>query len=248
MSTTKKTIKEQVEKYLDENFEIKEIENIPSIDDTWLTFGNRGYLFKACVVFIDLRGSTKLLSTHKKKVVAKIHSAYLDVAASIANDFKGEIRSYNGDSILIFFPGNTKQAIRDGVKTAMKIVHAINDESDGINTILKRKNYSTLNFGIGIDHGEILATKIGIKGFNNRDIFWDSINVNKAVKLSDKGENPYHIYISDTVKTNLLEEVQYHTKKDEFGYEKKIDMWQQDTFLFLDEYKYCYKTNYYWKI
>lgn len=244
---SKKTIKEQVEKYLDENFETEDVDEVPSIRDS-LRFENHGYIFKACIVFIDLRGSTKLLATHQKKVVAKIHSAYLHVAATIAHESGGNIRSYNGDSILIFFPGNTKDAIRDGVKTAMKIVNAINDESEGLNILLKKKNYSTLDFGIGIDHGEILATKIGIKGFDNRDIFWDSINVNKAVKLSDKGQNPYHIYISNAIKENLLDEVKYHQKKDYYGYETKVDMWSQDTFTFNGEYIYCHKTNYIWNV
>lgn len=51
----------------------------------------------------------------------------------------------------------------------MKMKYMISDSESGINNYLSK--YSAIDFGIGIDDGKILATKIGIAGENNRDIF-----------------------------------------------------------------------------
>jgi len=76
---------------------------VPTLDDSRLTFGNKGLKFEATVLFIDLRGSTALLNNHNKSTVAKIHKAYYYAIVKISKLLGGENRSFNGDSLLVFF-------------------------------------------------------------------------------------------------------------------------------------------------
>ena len=81
--------------------------------------------------------------------------------------------------------------------------------------------YSNIDFGIGIDDGKILCTKVGLSGFNNRDLVWIGNPVNKSVKIGDNLKSPYHIGISSHVYNNLTDDVKYHEKENHFFNFKK---------------------------
>jgi class 3 adenylate cyclase len=172
----KDDIKSKVKAILDERFEVTDVTYVPKIDDPKLTFGNTGLKFTGSSLFIDLRGSTTVLNTHNKPTVAKLHMAFFHTIVKIANSLDGNVRSFNGDSALIFFQGNLKATLSTAVKCAMQIKYMIDNSEGGINELLKK--YSKLDFGIGIDHGNILCTKVGIGGEHNRDIFWIGNPVN----------------------------------------------------------------------
>ena len=73
-----------------------------------LTFGNTGLKFEATVLYIDMRNSTEILNKHNRATVAKMHMAYFHTVVKIANSLGGEVRSFNGDSMLVFFKGPQK--------------------------------------------------------------------------------------------------------------------------------------------
>jgi len=70
---------------MDENFVIEDVTYVPSIDNTKLTFGNKGLRFEATVLFIDMRGSTKILNNHNKSTFSKIHMAYFHTIIKLAD-------------------------------------------------------------------------------------------------------------------------------------------------------------------
>ena len=184
-----------------------------------------------------MRGSTKLLNNHKKRTVAKIHMSYFHAIVKIANANDGHVRSFNGDSALIFFQGNYKENISNAVITAMKIKYMLSDSDNGINTILKE--YSKIDFGIGIDYGDVLCTKVGTGGEHNRDLFWVGNCVNKSTRIGDKCNYPSHVGISELVYTNLNDNAKYGTKKNYYG--EEVDMWTSSYF----EYNGNTETYYY---
>jgi len=191
----KDDIKKKVSDIVDSDFEVEEVTYVPNIDDNKLTFGNKGLRFEATVLHIDMRGSTKILNNHNKTSVAKIHMSYFHTIVKVARSLGGSVRSFNGDSMLVFFPGKTRQTLSNAVKAAMWMKYIISDSKEGINNTLLK--YSEIDFGIGLDDGEILCTKIGIGGeSSNKGLFWAGNPVNKSVKLSDNAKNPKHIYIS----------------------------------------------------
>ncbi|GAB5416057.1 MAG: hypothetical protein Crog4KO_13580 [Crocinitomicaceae bacterium] len=237
----KEDIKSKVKAIIDDKFEIEEVTYVPKIDNTKLTFGNTGLKFEATVLFIDMRGSTKTLNNHNKSTVAKIHMAYFHTIVKIANSLNGNVRSFNGDSALVFFQGTTKDSLSNAVKAAMHLNHMLSHES-GIKKNLSK--YTELDFGIGIDDGKILATKVGIGGEHNRDIFWIGNAVNRSTVLGDKAKLPTAIYISGWVYDNLLDFVLY----EDADANLKVNMWERVNVKYNGREETCYRTSYQWSI
>ena len=57
-------------------FEVVNTESVPTLDNKQLTFGCKGLQFKATVLYIDMRGSTKLFDAHQKRGIAKLHNIH----------------------------------------------------------------------------------------------------------------------------------------------------------------------------
>ena len=242
----KDEIKSKVKSILDEKFEVTDISYVPKIDDSKLTFGNTALKFTGSTLFIDLRGSTKVLNEFNRTTVAKSHMAFFHTIVKIANSLDGNVRSFNGDSALIFFHGNLKETLSTAVKCAMKIKYMIDNDEGGINELLKK--YSKLNFGIGVDHGNIICTKVGVGGEHNRDIFWIGNAVNKSTVLGDNSSNPNHISISSYVYSNLLDWAKYGNRKNLWGKDEKVDMWTRGIFTYNDKQEYYYYTSWHWGV
>lgn len=228
---------------VDENFVIEDVAYVPEINNSKLTFGCTGLRFEATVLYIDMRGSTAILNKHNKSTVAKIHMIYFHAIVKIANSLGGDVRSFNGDSLLVFFQGTTKNSLSTAVKAAMQMRYAL---TQLVNSQLEK--YSTIDFGIGIDDGKILATKIGVGGENNRDLIWIGNAVNKSTVISDKCKSPYYIGISNYVYDNLNDDVKYHIKKNSWAGEEKVDMWTRGIINYNDVSQYYYYTSYFWTL
>jgi adenylate cyclase len=236
----KDDITKKVKDIMDTKFEVIDISYVPEITDSKLTFGNKGLRFEATVLNIDMRGSTKILNKHNRSTVAKIHMAYFHTLVKIASKLGGHVRSFNGDSMLVFFPGTTIKTVSDAVKTAMHMKYMISNKNSGINQLLSK--YSAIDFGIGIDDGEILVTKIGVGGdSNNKGLFWAGNAVNKAVKLSDRANYPKHICISKRVYNNMQDRTKYKDAQN-----KLDNMWTYNTFNYNGIEEYFYETSYHW--
>ncbi len=237
----KDDIRNKVQSIVDESFTVADITYVPKLDDSKLTFGNTGLKFDATTLFIDMRGSTEVLNKHNRTTVAKIHMSYFHAIVKIANALNGHVRSFNGDSALIFFQGTTKASLSAAVQAAMQIKYMLSDEKEGINTILKK--YSEINFGIGIDYGDVLCTKVGLGGEHNRDLFWIGNCVNKSTVISNERKSPHHIGISSFVYNNLLDNVKYGLQKDIWGQDVKVDMWTRGNFQYNGNLEIYYYTS-----
>src|SRR4051812_16298566 len=79
------------------DYTISDVDYIPNIKDSRLTFGNTGLGLTASVLYIDMRGSTDLLLQHHRQTVAKIQKAYLHIAVAVVSRNGGQVRSFNGD-------------------------------------------------------------------------------------------------------------------------------------------------------
>lgn len=165
----------------------------------------------------------------------------------IAKSLGGEVRSFNGDSVLAFFQGTTKNSLSNAVKAAMKIKYMIASSESGINALLAK--YSAVDFGIGLDDGKILCTKVGVGGDNNtKDLIWIGNAINKAVIISDECRSPKHIGISSYVYNNLNDEVKYVTRKNYWGQEESVDIWNPYYVMYNGERHKFYKTTYHWSV
>lgn len=228
----KDDIIKKAKEILDGAFTVTDVTTVPSISDSRLTFGNTGLRFEATVLYIDMRGSTGILHKHNRTTVSKIHMVYFHTVVKIAQSFGGEVRSFNGDSLLVFFQGTTKASLSDAVAAALQIRYIITNELNGL-----LSKYSALNFGIGLDHGHILCTKVGVGGnSNNQDLFWVGKAVNKAVVISDECNSPYFIGISSYVYANLEDHVKTGGDSN--------NMWSAYYVTYNENQELFYKTHY----
>jgi class 3 adenylate cyclase len=217
-----------VKEVVDGDFAIHDVDYVPKADDGRLTFGNKGLRFSATTLYIDMRGSTAVLNSHNRASMGKIYKCYFHVIVSVIDKFKGEIRSFNGDGMLVFFIGFDKAAKNRAVRAALQIKYMLTSEEAGI--AKKMDKYTSPDFGIGVDSGNILCTKIGIPGGNSQDLVWVGNAVNKAVRIGDRQRAPQHLGISKTVYEALTDDFKNQEKdwllSGLLG-RRKIALWQE---------------------
>jgi len=227
-------IENKVKDYLAGDYEIKEVTIIPSVDD--VPIGKKARKMDVCAFNIDLRKSSELLEVHQKQTSGKIHKAFLTATAMVVDYYDGEIRSFNGDGLLAFWPANTKKEITLTVKVGMILTWFLDKK-----LAPHFEKYTELDFGIGIDWGEVYILRAGItRQTNNNDLIFIGKCVNFAVAMSKKAKDPYHVEISTSTHNNLHEDRKFATKDGE-----KENMWEDSSVVWNDKEYKTKKTNWY---
>jgi class 3 adenylate cyclase len=237
----KQDVTTKVEEYLSGDYEVEETTGIPAPKD--VAFGNKAKKAKLCVFYIDLRKSTELLFVHQKQTAGKIHKAFLHTVAATVLDFGGVIRGFKGDSLMAMWPANYKSEVSKCVQAAMTVKWFLDVE-----LAEKFEQYSKVDFGIGIDWGEVFITRAGIpRDSNNNDLIFMGKCINFAVAIGEQAKGPDHVEISRTVFDNLEDRAQYGKRKDFFGNEIKVSMWREGKVEWLGESHPTNVTNWYWE-
>jgi len=230
-------IENTIKEYLEGDYEINPFDGIPTIDN--VTFGKKAYKTEMTTFSIDLRKSSQLLFDHQNQTTGKIHKAFLTATAKTIQYFGGEIRDFQGDSILAFWKGKNKPDIQAAVRAALAIKWLLSKR-------LKNyfQKYTELNYGIGIDNGDIYVVRAGIKrNPNNNDLVYIGKSVNFAVAIANKAENPNNIEISPIVYNNLNDDLWY--ANDKLG--NKVNMWRNGNTGWNNKNYPTYYTNYRWE-
>lgn len=232
----------KVEEYLDGDYEIEEVTAIPSVTD--VPFGNKAKKMKVCVFYIDLRKSTELLFVHQKQTAGKIHKAFLHAVSATVLNFGGNIRGFKGDSLMALWPANYKSEITKCVQAAMTIKWFLDVElSDQF------EQFSKIDFGIGVDWGEVLISRAGIpRDTNNNDLIFMGRCINFAVAIGEQAKGPGHVEISRSTYDNLEDKAIYGDGKDWFGNAAKVDMWETGTVIWQGESRNTNLTRWHWKV
>lgn len=196
-------LENQVREYLAGDYEVSEITDIPTVDN--VSFKKKAKKLNLCAYSIDLRNSSDLLFKHQKQTSGKIHKAFLTVAAKVAQKYGGKIRSFQGDSILVFWPAANKRQLTDAVRAAMVTKWLLDIEFSK-----HFEKYEKLDFGIGIDWGEVFILRAGIsRDANNNDLVFIGKCVNFAVAIANQARSPAHVEISRSIFNNLEEDMNY---------------------------------------
>jgi class 3 adenylate cyclase len=189
---------------------------------TSLTFDN-GFYVDVTVLFVDIRGSKELSETHTKPVLAKLYRAYISEVISVLRYTSTIHEIYvEGDGIWAVFNTIKKKEVNEVFETAARVSSLI----DTINIKLKKKGYSTLTVGIGLDDGESLYVKAGAKGAGINEVVWLGRLVGSTAQLCSYGNKTWtdgEVMVSNSVQSNLNEKYQ--------------------GFLNWNEARQCYQTN-----
>lgn len=168
-----------------------------------LTYKN-GYYVNVTAIFIDIVGSSDMTDEHKRPTLAKMYRAFLSECVAIMNsetDCK-EI-NINGDCVWGVFDTPYKSDIDNVISVAAKLNSMIRI----LNYKLRKKKYSEISVGIGIDYGRALMVKAGYSGSGISDVIWMGDVVNSACHLCNKAGRGGRktIIVSDVVYGNLNE-------------------------------------------
>lgn len=207
----KKLTAGKLEKIVDDAFktkyQIKYGLSIPKVTD--MPFGNLGKIINISVIFVDIRYSTKIVSEVRHTTAAKMFKAFMKGIASIATNGGGKIRAFNGDGVLVVFYGSDGpvQAVKVAGQISWYLGEVLKKRLDKIldqNQVL-HKNKIEFDYGIGVDYGEVLVVRGGIKGLHNNDLVWVGNVPNYAAKLSHKSRKNFHIHITKNVYQGLTD-------------------------------------------
>jgi class 3 adenylate cyclase len=191
----KNDVSEEVSTILASDFVINltSTNTVPHSDDAAITFpnldgGSQGVkVVETAVLYVDMRRSTQLSLRHHPHTVTKLYSAFVRAMTRSAKVFSGEVRGIIGDRVMMLF--DTDECYANAVYTAILI------NSVCRYVINKNFPYEEVSFGIGIDHGRMLATKTGIRRHGSaqqsyRSLVWLGRPANVASKLTDNANKP----------------------------------------------------------
>lgn len=218
-------IENQTRDYLSGDYEVVETTTIPTPDD--VPFGKKAKKMNLTVLSIDIRKSSSLLTGKHKQTAGKIHKAFLTIVSKVVKYFDGEIRSFQGDALLAFWHANTKEEISKVVKCAMRIKWFLD-----IKLSSYFEEYQKIDFGIGVDWGEVFIVRAGIsRDANNNDLVYIGKCVNFATAIANEAYGPNHVEISSVTYSNLLDDLKYGTNNDG----ERVDIWTKGVLNWNDE-------------
>lgn len=168
-----------------------------------LTFKN-GYYVNVTSLFIDIVGSSDMTDEHRRPTLAKMYRTFLSECVAIMNaETNCKEININGDCVWGIFDTPQKKDINAVISVAAKL----NSMIKILNYKLRKKKYSEIAIGIGIDYGRALMVKAGYSGSGINDVIWMGDVVNSACHLCGKaGRNGRKvIVISDCIYSNLNE-------------------------------------------
>lgn len=111
------------------------------------------------ILISDLRGFSAMSENVSPEKVLEIINLYLAEMTDIINHYKGTINDFMGDGIFVMFGAPVSFA--DNAQRATTCAIAMQLAMEGINQKLVQMSLPSLEMGIGIHSGEVLAGSIG---------------------------------------------------------------------------------------
>ncbi|OXS26172.1 MAG: hypothetical protein BI182_14935 [Acetobacterium sp. MES1] len=214
------TAKNAIENILTQKVENIELTDaIPPIDE--IADSNKVFKGKLSILFVDMRKSTDLTDEIKSKKMVKVYRAFIRSIIQAIRYTGGYSRQFAGDGIMGVF----QDSIEDDIKTTSseKALNAARYILTLIDYCLnpKMKKYMDglgVACGIGICTGNIMVTKVGMRGKeadeateNELGIVWVGSTTNYASRLCSLA-TPREIFIDETTFKEIDNEQDIWTK------------------------------------
>ena len=193
-----------------------------------------GIVMEANVIYFKINNIDFMLKTGKR-LAARIYKMFYHTLHEICETTGGHFNCYSPDSFLLIYP-KEKFDETYTVNVAIKTATLFN-----INLRETFEKHTHLNFGIGVDHGNILGTKtINENGYTH--IAWYGNAIEKAIALSRLSQRPFLVSVSRSVYHHLDENLQTTTKTI-LGIKKEVSLWTRSSYEFDNVKKHLYQTN-----
>jgi len=157
------------------------------------------YKLAFVIISLDIVGSTKLATETDSRIYARIITTILYELSEIIPKFRGHVLKYTGDGLIAYFPEPSfirkNDLAIDCALTLRGLVY------DGLNPILRKKGYPTLDIRIGLDSGEAYIEIIGSpETKQHKDIIGKVVSLAAKIQAQAK---PGEIYLGDITERNL---------------------------------------------
>ena len=139
-----------------------------------------GQLQTVSILMADIRGFTTISESLPPQKVVKVLNNYLGTMADIIMAHDGTVDEFIGDAILALFGAPVAKA--DDSDRAIACALAMQAEMDAINERNIAEGLPSINIGIGINTGEVVAGNIGSKKRAKYGVVGHAVNVTSRVE------------------------------------------------------------------
>jgi adenylate cyclase len=184
----KADLQARINEILTVDWDIRDGNVVPETKDVVLK--NGAVRLQAVYLYADLADSTTLARDFDRRTAARVVRSYLHVMSRLITTYGGAIRSFDGDRVMGIFIGGSKRS--NAAKCCLKMNWAfkniIRPSVETKRPALKKGGY-TLEHCAGVELGEVLIVRGGVRGSN--DLVSIGAAPNIAAVLSDIRNAPY---------------------------------------------------------
>jgi adenylate cyclase len=128
------------------------------------------------ILFVDLRGSTRLAANRPPEEVADILNTFFQTVVAAVDERNGFINKFQGDAALAIFgaPVRSDTAASDALATARDLGAAIH-------------RHPELDYGVGVSAGPVFAGFVGAAKRFEYTVIGDAVN--EAARLADRAKD-----------------------------------------------------------
>ncbi|MBN1831976.1 MAG: HAMP domain-containing protein [Deltaproteobacteria bacterium] len=179
-----------------------------------------GSIIEATVLFVDIRGFTTLSEGKPPGLIVDLLNEYFTRVTEVVNKNKGHINKFAGDEAVAVFgaPLPHPHHALNAVKAAL----GIQQEMEKLNREKSMEDIS-LEAGVGINSGEMVAGSIGSEEKREYTVIGDSVNVSSRLTSLAKGgeilmsRQTYELIGKDKVMVEPQGEVSVKGRKEVVG-------------------------------
>ncbi|MCB1174548.1 MAG: adenylate/guanylate cyclase domain-containing protein [Leptospiraceae bacterium] len=157
---------------------------VDMIDAGTLQIEGGGTELKATILFADIRNFTSLSARHTPTEILTVLNEYFTAMAAIIFECGGMIDKYIGDAIMAVFgiPESRADDSRRAIEAARKMQSALAD----LNTRWQAVGKETLQMGIALHTGIVVAGNIGSPQRMDYTVIGDTVNVTARLEGLNK--------------------------------------------------------------
>ena len=152
------------------------------------------------VLFADVRGFTQLTEQLEPGALMRLLGGYFTAMSEAITSHHGHVTRFIGDGLMALFGAldtNPWQA-RDAVEASLAMRAHLAD----YNRALAAEGLPTIGFGVGINHGTVVAGVVGHESLLQFDVHGDTVNVAARVEQLTRTLGT-DILVTDSVKSLL---------------------------------------------
>ncbi len=152
------------------------------------------------VLFSDMRGFTALSEKGDAEALVRQLNEYFSRMVEVVFEHRGTLDKFVGDMVMALFgaPLDDPDHAEHAVATAVAMVRALDD----LNVGWAAQGRPTLDIGIGVNSGEMIAGNIGSRQVRSYTVIGDAVNLGARLESLNKDYGT-RIIISDATRQQL---------------------------------------------